>query len=783
MEIFCFFIGILYLYTSNYSLPVISLLIFYLNPRYPIILFFILGVLFAWLHQTLVLPKGITNIRPLSKRAAERQMPGGTEHRTGVYTSVHEDSSAVPKTQLSSAVAFDVIPKVTIEGIIASIPTQNFTKTQFLLALEQYDHLPARGLIQLSWYNNAPKLHSGQRWRFTVKLKRPRNYLNPGSMDYVRSLAARHIFWTGYILSKDNTLLTESSSDFSWLGLREHLSNQLTQLAPDQTTAGIVEALTLNLTNHISQESWDLFRRTGTTHLFGISGEHIALISGMIYWLARRLWCQSARCCLFIPAPYVASVVALLAAVFYAFLAGFAPPVQRALIGCFFYTIYRLGKQRFSAWQVWRYALLGVLCIEPHAVFMQGFYFSFLAVACLLLTQQRWRLEGYKGNLALQLSCLIGLMPLTLYWYAYGSINGFIANLFAIPLVGLLIVPLALITMALCSWSIAGLFMKLLSLLIALLFKGLNLIEHLASMNINGSIHNIELVISLMGALLMWVLLPIKPFQWIALLWALLTFFPPHTVRAPGEAVIDILDVGQGLAVVVRTQGHVLIYDTGDRFFQGNDLGKMVILPYLKSLGIQKIDAVVISHPDKDHRGGLNSLEKGIQIEQLVVNEPHYYHNHGMRCHDYPQWVWDGVNFRFLPITTHFKNKNNNSCILQISTEAGNVLLTGDIEKIAEDYLIKSYGDELASDVLIVPHHGSKTSSSYRFLLEVAPRYAIASLGFDNRFHFPHAKTLTSMKSLNIPFYRTDRCGMVQITLPVQGEIKSPTCFSGLDGT
>ncbi len=754
MEIFCFFIGILYLYTFNYSLILIALFLFYLSPKYSIVLFFILGVIIAWLHQSLVSPKGIPDVA--------------------------------------------VISKVTVQGTIASIPNQDFAKTQFLFALEHYDHHPARGLIQLTWYNNSsfskhaavafrkrsnvPHLHAGQQWQFMVKLKKPRNYLNPGSADYVGALSARHIQWTGYILAKNNQLHTESHPRFNWLQLREHLGNKLNQLAPDQPTAGVVEALTLNLTNHISQQNWDLFRRTGTTHLFGISGEHIALISGMIYWLIRWLWSKSARCCLYIPAPYVASIGGLLAALFYAFLAGFAPPVQRALIGCFFYTLYRLGKQRFSAWQTWRYALFGVLCLEPHAVFMQGFYFSFLAVACLLLTQQRWRLKGYKGNLALQLSCLIGLMPLTLYWYSYGSINGFLANLFAIPLVGLLIVPLSLVTMTLCTSSVAGLLMNPLSLLITLLFKGLGLIEHLAIMNINYSIHHIERVIILMGALLMWVLLPIRPFQWIALLWILLPFFPSRVVPSPGEAVIDILDVGQGLAIAIRSQHHVLIYDTGDRFFQGNDLGKMVILPYLKALEIKKIDTVVISHPDKDHRGGLNSLEKGIQVDQLLVNEPHYY-DHGMTCHDFPQWSWDDVHFRFLPIRTHFKNKNNNSCILQIRTKAGKALFTGDIEKIAEDYLIRTYGAELASDVLIVPHHGSKTSSSYRFLLEVAPRYAIASLGFDNRFHFPHAKTLENMKSLNIPFYRTDHCGMVQLTLPAQGKIKKPVCFSGLNIT
>ncbi|MBI2786109.1 MAG: DNA internalization-related competence protein ComEC/Rec2 [Legionella longbeachae] len=732
MEIFCFFIGILYLYTSHFSLPVISLFIFYITPRYPLILFFILGILIAWLHQWLILPQGIPDAA--------------------------------------------VIPKVSIQGTIASIPSRDFSKTQFLLDLEQYDNHPAKGLVQLAWYNHAPLLHAGQRWQLTVKLKKPRNYLNPGSSNYVSSLAARHVMWTGYIQSKDNKLLSKGRSYFNWLELRERLGNKLAQLAPNQDISGVVEALTLNLTTHISQKNWDLFRRTGTTHLFGISGEHIALISGIFYWLLRWLWSKSAFCCLRIPAPYIASIGGLLAALVYSFLAGFAPPVQRALIGCLFYTLCSIGKQRFTAWQIWRYALFGVLAIEPHAVFMQGFYFSFLAVACLLLTQQRWRLKGYKGSLALQLSCLIGLMPLTLYWYAYGSINGFIANMFAIPLVGFLIVPLALITMVVSSLSIAEILMQPLTLLIKILFKGLSWIEHLSIININWSIHSIELAGILMGALFMLVLLPIKPFQWIALLWLLLPFFPPRTIIQPGTALVHILDVGQGLAIVIHTKKHVLIYDTGDRFFQGNDLGKMVILPYLKAMGIKRIDTIVISHPDKDHRGGLNSLEKGIQVNQLLVNDLHYY-NHGLKCHNYPEWQWDGVHFRFLPIKKKFKNKNNNSCILQLSSNAGRILLTGDIEQTAEDYLVKTYGSMLASDVLIVPHHGSKTSSSYRFLLEISPRFAIASLGFDNRFNFPHVRTLENMTSLSIPFYRTDQCGMIEITLPAQGTIKKPVCF------
>lgn len=733
MEIFCFFTGILYAYTHSIVLPLIGLALLYINPRATLIIFFGAGMLLVIVHQWSVRAQG---------------MP---------------DTS--------------VIPTATLEGSIVSIPVIQAHKTQFTFAVERLNGQKVQALVQLAWYNHAPVVHAGERWQLSAKLKRPHNFNNPGSYDYSNTLATKHIQWAGYIRPHNNKKLSTPSSTFSWLPLRERLNNRLNQLAPDQKTAGIIEALTLNSTNHISQQEWELFRRTGTTHLFGISGEHIALLSGFFFFITRFLWSQSATCCLRIPAQFIASTVGLICALLYAFLAGFAPPVQRALTGCFFYTMAMLGKQPFTPWQVWRYALFTVLCIEPHAVFMQGFYFSFLAVVCLLLTQQRWRLTGYKGSLALQLSCLVGLMPLTLYWFSYGSINGFFANLFAIPLVGFLIVPLALATMLFSSCHWVWLLMKVLSWLIALLFQGLVWTEQLAALNINWPLSSITPVLLLLGALLLWVLLPTSPFKFLALLWLLLALVPKRTIIAPGEALIQVLDVGQGLAVHIQTQQHVLLYDTGDRFFQGSDLGQMVILPFYKTRGIKKIDALIISHPDKDHLGGLKSIEDALPIGQLLVNQPEYYHR-GLNCHQYPSWTWDNVHFRFFPIHTSFNDKNNNSCILQVSTSNGRILLTGDIEQKAEDYLVKTYGKKLHSELLIVPHHGSKTSSSYRFVAEIAPHYAIASLGFDNRFHFPHAKTLATFNSLHIPFFRTDECGMTEIRLPVSGVIQEPQCYT-----
>lgn len=734
MEIFCFLAGILYGYYASLCLPLLALGLWFISPKYSVPVFFILGVTLVWLHNYWITPKGL---------------PENTA----------------------------VIAHAQIKGTIASIPVKSANKNQFTFALEQINGQAASGLIHLSWYNHPPPLRVGQQWQLTVKLKKPRNFQNPGSFDFVNALAKKHIFWSGYVRSGANKLLAPAPSGFSWLSVRETLGEQLANRAGDEQVTGIIQALTLNLTPHISQADWDLFRRTGTTHLFGISGEHIALLSGLFFWLTRKLWVRSSRLCLYLPAPAVASCVGLTVAIFYAFLAGFEPPVQRALMGCFFYTLGFIGKQRLSPWQVWRYALVAVLCIEPHAVFMQGFYFSFLAVACILLTHQRWQFKGIKGMLVLQLSCLLGLMPLTLYWYSYGSINGFIANMFAIPLVGFLIVPLSLLTMLFSAYSWSWLLMTPLSWLTHLLILGLSWTEHLAFMNINWSLHHMSYVLCFSGALLLWAVLPVKPFNYIALLWLILPFFPKHTLISPGEAIIEVLDVGQGLAVSVRTQNHTLLYDTGDQFFQGNDMGKMVVLPFYQSQQINKLDTVVISHPDKDHWGGLKSIQQAMEVDTLLVNDPKFY-GQGLNCHNYPAWEWDGVPFQFLAIENQFNDKNNNSCILQIGNKAHRLLLAGDVEKPGEDYLVIRYGEQLAADIFIVPHHGSKTSSTYRFVLEVNPKYAIASLGADNRFHFPHAKTLATMASLNIPVLRTDECGMVQMVLPTHGELKPPKCYA-----
>lgn len=656
-----------------------------------------------------------------------------------------------------------VISRAEIRGRILSIPVKSPSKTQFYFQLQELNGQTSKTQVLLSWYKQAPDLLVDQTWQFEVKLKKGRNLGNPGGFDYVNWLKARHVQWTGYIKPKTATLLEQPQLS-SIKSLRQHLGGRLDQLAPSEEVSGILQALTLGLTGSISHGDWDLFRQTGTTHLMVISGAHIGLVFGLVFFLTKQLWRRQAFCCLRLPANRAASLVALLAAFAYAVMAGFAVPTQRALIACLFFSLHCWGRKKYSAWQGWRYALLVVLIIEPHAVLMPGFYLSFIAVAVMMMAGQRWRYKGLKQMLLIQAACLLGLLPLCLYWFSYGSISGFIANLLAIPLVGFCIVPLALLTLMLISFSWSSWLMLPLSLLVQLLLKWLHAVALLSSMNLTMGLSQIILPLMMMLSFLLLVIFPFRMMFWPALLLMVSAFFPSYEVIKPGQAKLFVLDVGQGLAVVVQTHQHVLIYDTGDKFYQGSDMAKLAILPFLQSRGIRAVDRVIISHPDKDHRGGLASLEAGVKVKELLVDDARFYRR-GKSCHRVKPWVWEGISFRFLPIKKRLKRKNNHSCILQIQGLDQSILLTGDIEKEAEYYLMAHYPEQIPSEVLLIPHHGSKTSSSKAFLEAVKPKLALASMGFDNRFHFPHKEVMARYSELGIPVLSTKDDGMLTIEI------------------
>jgi len=241
--------------------------------------------------------------------------------------------------------------------------------------------------------------------------------------------------------------------------------------------------------------------------------------------------------------------------------------------------------------------------------------------------------------------------------------------------------------------------------------------------------------------------------------------FPRPAPIVWGNAKVSVLDVGQGLAVVVQTAHHVLVYDTGMKFLNGVDMAQLAIIPYLQLKNIHRIDAVVISHPDLDHRGGLTTLAKQYPIKKLLVDNPKVYH-HAVSCHTTADWQWDGVNLHFFALPEGGGSKNNRSCVLQIkSAQGSSVLLTGDIERAAEAYLVEHYGNLLHSSVLLVPHHGSKSSSTPEFVKSVAAEYAVVSYGLGNRYHFPHPQALSVYQQQRIPVKATASKGCIEIDL------------------
>ncbi|MDP1615257.1 MAG: ComEC/Rec2 family competence protein, partial [Methylococcales bacterium] len=337
------------------------------------------------------------------------------------------------------------MPQASIEGIVASIPKETKDGSiQFQFELQRLNQHAASALLWMNCFQNCPTLHVGERWRFQAKLKQPQSAGTPGGFNFKNWLDSNHLSWCGTIKKDKAVQLDVPRGIWRFQAFRSHLADHLATLLAGDETLGLIQGLTLGVASHIDKSQWDLFRRTGTTHLVVISGEHIGLIAGFFYIISQWIWSRLGRAALFVPAPRVAGMIAFIVAAFYAWLSGLGAPVERALIAFGFVLLRYVLSQRFTVWQAWRYALGIIVLIEPHTVLTPGFYLSFLAVAILMTVGRRFQGGYLKQMFLLQAACLFGLMPVTLYAFTYGSLNGYLVNLWSIPWVGLVIVPLAL---------------------------------------------------------------------------------------------------------------------------------------------------------------------------------------------------------------------------------------------------------------------------------------------------------------------------------------------------
>ena len=649
-----------------------------------------------------------------------------------------------------------------VEGRVVGLPQHTEAVVRFELADARSRHGTVPPLMRLAWYGGPP-VKSGERWRVAVKLKRPAGLLNPHAFDYDAWLLAQRVGATGTV--KDGELLSEAR--WAWRdGIRQRL-----QAVDAQGRTGVLTALVLGDGSGLSRQDWQVLQDTGTVHLLVISGQHIGLLAGVVYLLIAGL----ARYGLWpnrLPWLPWACGLAFAAALGYGLLAGFEVPVRRACLMIGLVLLWRLRFRHLGAWWPLLLALNGVLLLDPLASLQPGFWLSFAAVAVLIFTFSGrlgpWR--WWQTWTRAQWLIAIGLGPLLLVLGLPISLSGPLVNLLAVPWISLLVLPPALLGTLLLPVPYVGEgLLWLAGGLIDGLFTGLAWMAGQVPAWVPTAI---PLWVWGLGALGAFLLLlprgvPLRPLGWPLLL---LLIFPPRSEIPEGVADIWQLDVGQGLAILVRTRHHTLLYDAGPRFGD-NDLGERVVLPTLRKLGVDGIDLMLISHAHADHAGGARAVAQGLPVKHVLGGEPAELPNEWQAagCESGRRWTWDGVNFELWQ-WAHARESNPKSCVLQIEASGERMLLTGDIDMAAERALLES-PLAIPTDWLQSPHHGSRSSSSMALLDRLRPKAVLISRGQGNSFGHPHPTVLARYQKYGMAIYDSADQGAVHLQL---GRFEAP---------
>ncbi|MFZ0219792.1 MAG: DNA internalization-related competence protein ComEC/Rec2 [Candidatus Aquirickettsiella sp.] len=669
---------------------------------------------------------------------------------------------------LSGAVRFDFL----IQNIETSIPIRY--------------PIPVR--IKGYFYKNSNVLidfKKGDIWQFALRLRRPRAFWNPGSFDYQAELFQQNIVATGYLLQKFPLHLVQRATKYYFIdNLRQKINANVKNVLQNYPLLGLISALTTGIRCEITDDEWRVMRGTGTNHLFAISGLHLAFITGIIYWIVRFICCRIPYVTLYIPAPRIASALTLFSAIFYSALAGFAIPTQRALLMLSVFCLAVIQVRHLTSGHSFYLALLIILILEPFTVLAASFWLSFTAVLLIFyaVSSRMKPLKSWRAWCRIQLTVSLGLLPLSLLFFNQISWISFIANLIAIPSIGFLILPLSLLgsLLSLVSPVFGNPILIFVEQLLELLWKVLSFFSKIPLAQYYAYLSNGWILISSLVGLLLLLAPKGMPTRCLGFIWILPLFFNKSQGPEYGDIWIHLLDVGQGLASIVRTQHHVLIYDTGPRLSPSFDAGKLVILPFLQTVDVQKVNLMVVSHGDNDHSGGAMIILKQIKVDKVLSSIPKKFLPKIVNlCQEKINWQWDGISFEILyPPMNHNYLGNNSSCVLKISNHLHSILLVGDIEKAAENYLVHEKQNDLLSTILVVPHHGSKTSSSIDFLNHVKPVYALFSTGFHNRYKLPNKIVLNRYQRLGSKIYDTATEGTITLKLNAfTNKIKTETYY------
>lgn len=664
-----------------------------------------------------------------------------------------------------------------VEGRIVGLPQPGERRIGFDFVVErgQGDAAVLAGRrLRLAWYGDElPGLEPGARWQFELRLRRPRGVQNPGGFDYERHALQLGIAATGHVREHPDNRQLAGSGGIDALRLR--LSHAI-DAAVEDPAARFLQGLAVGDTRGLDGADWETLRATGLSHLLAISGLHIGLVAGFGALLARGLYALFPGLGLRLPRPQGMALVALLAAASYATLAGFGLPTQRSLAMISVALLAVLARRSLRPSQALALAALVIALADPLAVLGAGFWLSFIGVMWLLLCLPDS--SGLAGKarslLTAQWAMSLGLLPLTVWFFGQASIAGAAANLVAVPWVSLLVVPATLFGTALLPWSptLAAWPLEFAAIAMDALWR---LAEWLAALP-GAQLFLPEpslpvLALALLGA--GWLLLPrVLPGKAFALLLLAPLAFPARERLAAGSYELVLLDVGQGLSLLLRTPERNLLYDTGPAFAGGLDMGEAAVVPALRALGVRRLDTLVLSHGDNDHAGGAEAVRRAWPGAIVLAGEPTR-HAGATPCVRGDGWADGEVQVSLLHPPAHFPElRNESSCVLRIDAPGGALLLTGDIGHVIEDRLLREVADQLPARLLVVPHHGSSGSSGPAFVTAVNPELALIAAGHRNRFGHPRADVVERYQAQGSQLLDTASGGAIRLRVHADGRLE-----------
>jgi competence protein ComEC len=670
---------------------------------------------------------------------------------------------------------------ITVTGTVTGIPGDHGRRTRFRLVVDRAERdgrpVAVPKIVRLNWYGtDRPDIEPGMRWRLGVRLDRARGFANPGTFDYALWLFREGIAATGYVRAPETA---RRLADAAWPSLssaRERLREHLQPLMPSGTGGGILMALALGHRAGIAPDAWDILRATGTTHLVAISGLHIGIVAMLGFQCGRVIWRCAGPWRRFGPRPIAQAWIGLVAATGYAALAGFALPTVRALLMLAVALATIVLRRRARPLEGLAAAAVAVLLFDPLAPLGASFWLSFGAVAAILylVTGRVAPIARMQRWLGLQLGITVALTPLLLGFFGQASLVAPVANLIAIPWISLVVVPVTLAgTTVAAVWpDCAQLLFGLADYALAPLWYLLRVCADWPLAEWHGARPTLPLLLLALAGVGLLIAPRGVPARGAGLLALLPLLLWQPTGLEEGGVRLDLLDVGQGLAAVVRTRDHVLVYDTGARFSARFDAGSAVVVPYLRAQGVRGIDALVLSHLDNDHAGGRKAVLADLAPPTVWSSAPHRLDRESRFCARGRGWTWDGVRFRFLhPGPDDALTGNNASCVLRVDAPGGSLLLPGDIEADAEWRLL-ARGAEVAADLVVAPHHGSLTSSTPAFVGAVDPDYVLYAVGYRNRWDFPRPEVVARWAPAT--GLGTDCAGAIRVSVHPEDGVSEP---------